>query len=386
MSPSTPETRSTIDDVLRLRDGVGVLSVYVGIDPTAEAHARPPWQIQLDKDVRGIRKGLRSEKDHGRRVAVDERLTVLEPQLEDLLDATEPGRGRALFAGVESGEVHIFHLQLELPTGATLGEVAHVLPLLRVDDGRSSAIVLLGRDTVRVLETRLGRENELRRYDVEPVVYDRAEKKGPVSSTGRGQRSVTQRERWDRHVEAEHHRRLKAVGEELGRLARARGWELAVVAGDPRGTRIPADALERAGIPTELVDRDLIDDTAAHAHRELAPVLAAAGQRRNLALVEGALDAAAAGGRGAAGLESVLAALDESRVERHLLDGDGPPAGAVGADGQLTVLDGAAPPDPEFADRLVLRARETGAPTTVVAGAAGAALAGAGGIAAILRD
>jgi hypothetical protein len=226
----------------------------------------------------------------------------------------------------------------------------------------------------------------LRKFDVEPVVYDRAEKKGPVASNrARGQKSVTQRERWERHVEADHHRRLTAVTEALARLARERGWALGVVAGDPRGAHMLVDALATAGVPTELVDRDLIAAAPAHAVAELTPVLAAAAERRDVALVQSALGAAAAGGRGAAGLASVLGAFDSSRVERLLLDGERPPVGAVGADGRLTVLDGDVSPDPQFADRLALRAHDTGAPTTVVAGAAGAALADAGGIAAILR-
>lgn len=370
-------TGTTIDDLLRLRDDVGVLSVYVGIDPALEARARPPWQIELEKDVRAIRRRLRAEHDHARRMAVEERLTALAPVLAELVDASGGGRGRALFAGVGSGELRSFDLQVELGTGATLADVPHVFPLLRADDGRPRAVVLLGRDSVRVLEARLGRAEELRKLDVEAVVYDRAEKKGPAASNPfRGQKSVAQRERWARHVEADHRRRLTAAAAEIDRLARARGWTLGVVAGDPRGARLLAETLEGAGVPTKLVDRDLIDAAPAHALVELAPVLAAEAERRDLELVRGAIDAAAAGGHGASGLEDVLVALDASRVERLLLGGDRPPTGPVDPD---------APRDPLFVDRLVLRAHDTGAHVTVVAGEAAAALAGIEGVAAILR-
>ena len=369
---------TTIDDLLRLRDEVGVLSVYVGIDPALEARARPPWQIELEKDIRAIRKRLRAEHEHARRMAVEDRLTELAPVLAELADASVGGRGRALFVGVASGEIRSFDLQVELGTGATLADVPHVFPLLRADDGRPRAVVLLGRDSVRVLEVRLGRAEELRKLDVEAVVYDRAEKKGPAASNPfRGQKSVAQRERWARHVEADHRRRLTAAAEEIDRLARARGWTLGVVAGDPRGARLLAETLTRAGVPTELVDRDLIDAAPAHALADLAPVLAAAAERRDAALVRSAIDAAAAGGRGAAGLESVLGALDASRVEELLLDGDGPPTG---------LADSGVPADPLFADRLALRAHETGARTQVVGGEAAAALAGVGGVAAVLRS
>jgi len=369
-------TGSTIDDLLRLRDDVGVLSFYVGIDPALEARPRPPWQIQLEKDTRAIRKRLRAEHRHARRVAVEERLTALGPVLAELVDSSGSGRGRALFAGVASGEMQSFNLQVELGTEAILADVPHVFPLLRAGDGRPRAVVLLGRDSVRVIEARLGRAQELRKLDVEAVVYDRAEKKGPAASNPfRGQKSVAQRERWARHVEADHRRRLAAAAEEIGRLVRARGWTLGVVAGDPRGARLLAETLERAGVPAELVDRDLVDATPAHALAELAPVLAAAAERRDAALVRSAIDAAAAGGHGASGLKDVLAALEASRVERLLLDGDRPPTGPVDSDG---------PRDPLFADRLVLRAHDTGARVTVVGGEASAAFERAG-VAALLR-
>lgn len=341
-----------IEDVFRLRDPLGVLSVYVGVDPHAESH-RPPWQIQLDNDVRAIRQHVRAGRDHAYRVAVEERLTALESALERLVDPTAPGRGRALFAAVGSGETHMFSLQEELPTRAVLGELAHVLPLLRADDGRPRVLVLLGRDAVRVLESRAGRVDELRAFDVEPVVSDRAEQKR------------------ERHVEADHHRRLAAAASQIERLADARGWELGVVCGDPRGAELLADTLDRAGVPVEPVDRDLVDRSPAHALAELSPALAALAAERDLALAHAALDAAAAGGRGAAGLTPVLAALDASRVDHLVIDGE-----RVGA------LD---PGDPELAERVAQHAHDTGARITAVSGDAAAALAPVNGVAAILR-
>jgi len=359
-----------IGDVLRLRDEVGVLSVYVGVDPASEAHARPGWRIRLDNDLHAIARRLHEEGNHARRTAFEERLEALAPTLDELVDAAEPGRGRALFVTVGSGEVHRFTFRVELPTGAMLGEIAHVVPLLGADDGRPRTLILVGRDTVRVLEATVGRLDELQAFDVEPVVYDGAERKGPTASNPlRGQKVSAQRERWERHVEADHERRLARTAAGLVRFASARHWEVGLVAGDPRGADVLVEALRKAGVETELVQRDLAEVSPAQALAELGTVLDSMMARRHLALVTGALDAAAAGGHGAAGLQPVLGALDQGLVEQLLLDPDSQTFDA----------------DPHLGDRLILRAFETGAPTTVVGREAAAALRGVDGVAALLR-
>jgi Bacterial archaeo-eukaryotic release factor family 10 len=387
MTSAKTHTEPTVRDLLNLRDDGGVLTVYVGVDPTAEAHPRPPWRIRLDNDLRAIRRRLRAEGDHARRTAFDERLAALAPMLAELSDTAAPGRGRALFAGVCSGVVHKLVVQSCIPTEAVLGKIVHVMPLLRADDGHPRAMILVGRDTVRVLETRLGRAQELQSFDVEPIVYDSAERKGPTAPNPlRGQKVSTQRERWERHVEADHHRRLARVAHQVTILTAQRHWELGVVAGDRRTAGSLLERLGDAGVDAALVELDIVEPSPARAAEELGPVLDAAARRRDLALVQRALDAADAGGRGAAGLAAVLAALEEGLVERLLLDGECRLRGAVTRDGRHVVAENDDSAGPEFADHLVRRAFETRARTSVVAGAASAALAEVDGVAAILRS
>jgi len=386
MTASTTATDPMIRELLNLRDDTGVLSVYVNVDPATEAHRRPAWQIRLDNDLQAIRRRLHAEGDHADRIALAERLEALAPALAELTDAAAPGRGRALFAGVRSGVIHSFAVQTGLPTEAMLGDIAHVLPLLRADDGHPRAMILVGHDTVRALEARLGRAEELQVFDVEPIVYDGAERKGPTAANPlRGQQVSTQRERWERHVEADHQRRLSRVADRLGRLAARRGWELGVVAGDPRGAETLLEVLRDAGVESALVDLDIVDVSPARALEDLAPVLDNAASRRDLALVTRTRDAADAGGRGAAGLADVLGALEEGLVERLVLDGERRLRGTITPDGRLVVAASEHPADPQFGDRLVLRAVETSARTSVVGGAAAAALREVDGVAAVLR-
>jgi Bacterial archaeo-eukaryotic release factor family 10 len=385
---------SLVASLARLEDAVGVLSVYVGVDPRAEASARPPWVVSLDHELAAFRARLRQEGPHERWVAFDRRLRELAPALARVVDATEHGRGRALFAAVGSGEVHSIAVQTVLPTGATLGEVAHVLPLLAADEGAPMGIVLVGRDIVRALEARLGAIVELASFDVEPSVANGPERKGPAASNPlRAQHVVSQRERYERHVEAGHRGLLEKAAEAVSGLAVERGWELAVVAGDPRGGGPLLEELRRHGIESELVDRDLAELRPAQALDKLAPILASFRRRRDLGLVQRARDAALSGGRGALGLADTLTALAEGGVDHLLLDGSRDIVGAVGPEGELLPA-GIVPPgvtgselrsEPLLADRAALRALESGARVTVVDGEAALSLADADGIAALLR-
>jgi hypothetical protein len=383
-----------IADVVHLRDDIGVLSLYVGIDPAAEAKVWPPWGIELDAGLRSLRDELHDEGDHKRWVAFDRRLAALAPARARLVDAHGRGRGRALFAAIGSGETYTLAVQAALPTKVMLGDVAHVVPLLRVDDGHPRGFVLVGRDRVRMLETRLGEVVELAAFDVEPFVVDGPERKGPAAANPlRAQQTVPQRERYERHVEAGHHRLLGQAAERISHVALERGWELGVVAGDPRGGRPVTDALAAAGIEVELVDRNLVELEPMHALAELAPVLSVSADRRDCTRVRRARDAAATGGRGAVGLAGVLGALGEGRVEQLLLGGDRTIRGALGPNGELVPV-GIPPagipeaelrPEPLFADRIVLHALETGARVSVVGGEAASELADSDGVAALLR-
>lgn len=380
--------------VVGLRDQIGVLTVYVGIDPVAEATSRPPWEIELNAQLQSLRARVRAEAEHERWVAFNRRLDALAPTFARLVDAAEHGRGRALFAAVGSDEVHTIAAQTSFPTQATLGTVAHVVPVLRADDGHPLGLVLVGRDRVRVLEMHLGEVVERATFDVEPVVADGPERKGPSAANPlRAQQTVAHRERYERHLEANHRRLLERAAERISHTAVERGWEFAVVAGDPRGAQPLIDALTAAGVEAEPVDRDLDGLAPTRAVAELTPFLETGKSRRNLMLAQRARDMALSGGRGAVGLADVLSALAEGRVDRLLIDGERPLLGAVGPNGELVppgirpagIAETELEPEPLLADRMVLQALQTGARVTVVDGEAAAALADADGVAALLR-
>ncbi len=366
-----------------LRDPIGVLSIHVGIDPRAETTARPSWQITIDEELASLRRRLREEGPRERWATFDRCLERLAPELSHLVDTTTHGRGRSLFAAVDSGEVHSITVQAALPTSVTLGEVPHLVPLLALDEGAAEGLVVIGRDTVRVLEWRLGEVAEVASFDVEPVVFDGPERKGPARANPmRATHVIAQRDRYERHLEAEHGRLLRKAAEAVARIGVERGWQTAVVAANPRSGGPVADVLDAAGIEVECIHRDLIELSATQAFVKLLPDLELARCRRDLGLVRRARDAALSGGRGALGAATVLAALADGRVERLLLDGGGDLPGHTGPGGELLPGEG---PEPLFGDRVAIRALESGAAVSVVGGDAAAALADCEGIAALLR-
>jgi hypothetical protein len=380
--------------ILDLRDEIGVISVYVGIDPTVEASPRPRWKIELDAEVQRLRDGMRAELDRRHWIKLDRRLGSLAPLLDELVDPGGRGRGRALFALAGVEQIERLVAQTVFATEATFGDVPHVVPLLGADDGHPLGLVTVGRDRVRALEARLGEVVELGSFDVEPVVTDGPERKGPAARNPlRAQQVVAQRDRYQRHVETEHHHLLVDAAAQIAEGARARGWEVAVVAGDPRGADPVRDALVAAGTEAELVDRDLDEWTPARLLADLTPTLRSLRDRHDLALVLQARDAAASGGLGAVGLTDVLGILSEGRVARLLLDGTRPLETALGPNGEQ-VLAGMvdaglvawpARSDRLLADRVAIRAFETGARVSVVSGEAAAALTDSDGVAAVLR-
>lgn len=385
--PAATTFESLVAVLSHLRDPIGVLSVYVGVDPTAETTPRPAWEITLDDALDSMRRTMREEGPHERWVSLDRRLQELEPELSRLVGAAEHGRGRGLFAGIDSGEVHGITVQPAFPTRVRLGEVAHLIPLLAVHEGAPMGLVVIGRHSVRMLEARLGEVTEITSVDVEPVVVDGAERKGPARSNPmRAQHMVAQRDRYARHLEADHSRRLASATDTLTRVAVERGWPVAVVSADPRGGRPVVDGLRAAGIEVEHVDRDLIELPATQAFAELAPRLDAARRRRDLALVRRIRDEALSRGPGALGVVGVLAALAEGRVDRLVVDGRREIPGSVAADGELRPYDAAtSTSEPLFGDHMAIRAIESGASVSVVDGDAAEALADADGIAALLR-
>lgn len=385
----------TLVAIARMRDPLGVLSIYVDADPCARTGERPAWDIAIKNELEALRQRIVSEAPHDQRTVILTRLAELEPEVLWLLDPKTTGRGRALWATIADGSVERLSMQMPFPNRVTLSPTAHIRPLLTaLDDAQPAGVALVSRAGVRLVEWQPGHIEELGNWQFVPETQEWRMMKY-VSGSARTQVTTTLTDKLKRRLDVQRRRFFAPVAEAVDEVARQRQWERLLLTGDPRLTEEFAKALpagnSRRGV---LFSSRLLHDLEGSALSEaVAGELAAAKREAQLALVTRARDAALAGGPGALGLADTLAALTEGRVHRLLLDGAREWQGAVAPDGRL-LAPGEQPPDippdrivpePFLAERMIERALSTSAFVTPLEGEAAAALAEADGVAAILR-
>jgi hypothetical protein len=387
----------TMEDVLalaRLRDPLGVLSVYVSVDPAEAVGAAGSAAVETRNALRDLEARTREEGVRERWVALGTRLEELEGTLERLSDSREGGRGRALFVSLSDGEARTYTLDVPLLNRVVLEEAAYVRPLVAaLDRGRPTGLVTVSRHGIHACESRLGAARELyaREFDVDTGEWP--DYRGPADPNPQlGRSSASQRDTFQRRIDAQLARLLAQTGEELRGLASTRGWDVVTIAGDARLAGDLGAALDSER-EVVVVGRVLDGLSPLELCDALAPDLEQARERRELRLVEAATSAASGGGAGAIGLQDTLEALVEGRVAHLLFDDRRDYEGLRAADGRLLppgvrppgVTETELIPEPSLAERMVERALETGARVSPLTGAPADALAPLGGVAAVLR-
>jgi hypothetical protein len=392
-----PEDLAAADplEIGSLRDRHGVLTVYVDADPREQAAVRPSWVVAAENGLRDVRDRVKSEGDRDRWTAVFDRLDELEPEISALLDPRRPGRGRALFATVDGGEVRTAGLHVPLVNRVVLDEIPHLTPLVAaLDRGRPVGILAVSSSEVRVLEQRLGLVDDVTTLSLEPDTSEWREMKGPAAANpALAQHTAPQHDRFERRLD-EH--RLRALEDALGSLeavAARRGWERALVCGDPRLADPVAEGFEHRRLDVTVVDRSLHGLSSSEIGAAVASDLEASLDRRESDLVARARDAALSGNAGALGLADVLTALQDGRVGHLLLVAGREHAGARAPDGRLFpggvmpagVGAGELTPIASLFVHMVERALATHAEVTPLSATGVDALAQDDGVAALLR-
>jgi len=376
-----PALRTFIESVVGVRDPIGVLSATVGIEAGPVSGGRPAWEITIENDLATLRRGGALGR------APRGRLDELSAHVAELVDPAAAGRGRALYVALESGSVHEAALPRALPTGARVGPVAHVLPLLQaLEEGVPAGLITSSKDMVVIFESELGRAHEIDRIELEPWVGDWwPEMKGPSRANPlRGQHTVSQRDRYSRRIAEAYRHTLHDACEALSAVAARRRWSRAVLAGDPRTIDSLRRALQDRGLSTTTIGGNLESLRSDQALERLESALEQAVVEDALVRARGIVEDAAAGGRGACGLEAVLVALNQARVASLLVDPSRTfPGIAESAEILLAADDDATAVD--LTDLIVSRCLATGAVVVPLSGDAAGALGGCGGIAAGLR-
>jgi Bacterial archaeo-eukaryotic release factor family 10 len=197
-----------------LRDGGGVATVLAARGAAAEEEIRAT-----------LRRGGPALS-----ALADEAATLADPRLE--------GPAHGLVAALSSGEVHRFRLPQQVTTLVAVGSEADIVPIARAFDGaRAVGIVDARLDRLRIVEAAHGETRELE-GDALASPVDWSEFRGPVRANPlRAVESSSQRERYERRTRVQRSRALKEAGRHVSDLARARGWHVLVIAGDPHVTR-----------------------------------------------------------------------------------------------------------------------------------------------------
>jgi hypothetical protein len=385
-----------LGELLALRDPIGVLTVYADADAGAGSRHRPTAEeLAVRSRLRALSARAHAEGPSDRARLLDERLDELAGRLSEALEPTGPGGGRAFLVTLSDGRVRELGVSCGMGEDAALEQSALLMPLVAaLADEQPVGVVALTADGVHAVEVRGAAVAEVLREDYAIPVEDWRPLLGPAAA-GSGQRreSVAQRDLFARRLDEHRRRRVAEIAGRLWPEARRRGWTGLLASGpgdlvDALAAGRPPDGPELVVAEHRLPDALLADDARRAAAGPIATARAAAERE----LAAGVRDAAlSATGRAAVGVDDVLTALAEGRVQHLVLDPGRRHAGTRAADGRLAaageVLPGAggAAPEPHLMERMLERALATGAGVTVLHDAATGPVADHGGVGAALR-
>jgi hypothetical protein len=388
-----------IRDLLRFDDESGVLSFFVGITPDRAADPQPTAPLELRSRIKALKADL-EHRDADLAKKVDARLDELGPDLERLIDPKGHGRGRALFAGVDSGRVETVALQIPFQDRVVHHDGVYIRPLVAAhDEGRAAGILNVTRETARVLVWSVGEVEELATslFEVEDDVMARSKSAPVAKGVGYGGTGRQDRDDFEARIDDNLHRWARDVVNEATELVARHGWDRMVIAGNPKLREEIASMVRDAdtkGIRVLVAD-DTFETEAPHVVAERVwPLLRSVHQQREADLVDEAIERGLGGNHGAVGMRKVCDALNEGRV-MHLvyvadLQVEGYRSseetlhprveGVVAASDELKLTR-----EPHFVERLVEKAIATGAKVTPVDEGAAGPLQAHEGVGALLR-
>ncbi|HLM09297.1 MAG TPA: Vms1/Ankzf1 family peptidyl-tRNA hydrolase [Thermoleophilaceae bacterium] len=309
-----------------------VLSLYLNLDPSE--FATPPARATavrslLDEADRLLREGDRlSHEDRAAlRKTLERASTFLERELP-----TEGAHGVALFASEPVGLFEAIRLPRAVRNRVAIGRSPLVGPLARLERRERWCVALVSRRDARIFR---GSADGLREIEqIHDTVFGQHDQGGWSQA------------RFARGIEKEKDDHLKHVGDALMRHFKRRPFQRLVVGG-PREVAADFEAKLHGYLRDRLAGRIEVDVDNSSSEQVLAaarPLLEKLEREREAQTLE------RLGERGAQGLDDVLRALNERRVETLVLDEQFagvagvqcPECGWLGLDGAKCPADGAA--------------------------------------------
>ena len=378
MTPKIQKARAGLIRRLSETDPSGkVLSVYVDLDPTQ--FATPPARRSQITSLTNEAEALVEELDQDTKKPLREGVRLVREFLLGDLEWTSEAKGVAIFASTENGLFDVVKLPEPVPMGVFVEDKPHVLPLRDLVEQEKWCVLLVSRDLARIF---VGSPLGLREYD---------EMEEDVR--GQHQKGGWSQRRFENVVEEDVEDHLKNVSDRLLTLHKQTDFDHIVVgAAEELWPRL-SDHLHSYVSENTVgrIDADVQMATAEDLQEQLKSIAAEQEAEREQELIGRLKEGLANNSHAAAGLDPVLEALNEARVETLLLaegfNANGvacPTCGYLGRTGTVCPVDG----EPtqkvnSIVGRLIERTDELSAETVTVRNPK--ALDHMGGIAAVLR-
>jgi peptide subunit release factor 1 (eRF1) len=313
-----------------LRPGGRVLSAYLNLEPSEFATpAARSSAIGSLVDEAGRKVKAEHELSHDERQGLEEDVKRLRDYLRGPSFSADGAHGLAVFCSGAAGLFETVKLPRPVDSGIMIDDSPWVEPLAGMLSADRWAVLLANRRSARLFEGTRDTLEEVESFQDD--VRGQSESGGPEQ--GRAERSVAE--------EHEEHLR-KAAYEAFKHYRRARFDHFLVgIPSELRGTmehQLHASLRERLrGFLEVDVERSSADDVA----RAAAGEIEAAERRREREKLDRLVEAVGTGGRGSAGLDDTLGALNERRVETLLLaEGFSAPGSVCSSDGFVATQEG----------------------------------------------
>lgn len=378
LTPKIQKARAGLIRKLSEADPPGkVLSVYVDLDPTE--FATPPARESQVKSLTNEAEAMVEELDQDSKKPLREDVRLVREFLLGDFDWTSEARAVAIFASTENGMFDVVKLPEPVPMGVFVEDKPHVLPLRELVEQDKWCVLVVNRELARIF---VGSPVGLREYD---------EMEDDVR--GQHQKGGWSQRRFENTVEEDVEDHLKKVSDRVLALHQRTGFDHIVVGTAeelwPRlSERLHPYVSENT---VGRIDADVQMATAEDLQGQLRSIAARQEAEREQELIGRLEEGLANQSNAAAGLQPVLAALNEARVET-LLIAEGfaasgvtcPSCGYVGTADTVCPVDGESTERlDDILERLIERTDELSAETLVVRNPK--ALEHSGGIAATLR-
>jgi peptide chain release factor subunit 1 len=282
-----------------------VLSLYLNLDPfevpTAPARATAINAL-LDEAGRVVDE-RDDELDHAGMVALRQDLETVRERLEGRQTSLEGGKAFAIFRCSPLGLDETLPLPRPVRSRVVVDSAPFLEPLLAAADGRRWCVALINRRVARFLQGTRDRLEEL------------TKRRDPVH--GQHDQGGWSQPNYERSIEQDVLAHLQRSADALRQIAAQAPFDHLVLGGPHELVRAGS-----ARLPAELRDRlvgwvevDVENSTPTEVLAAVTPTIEAFERDEERRRLDRLIAGASRGGRGTAGLEPTLTALNERRVE-----------------------------------------------------------------------